>query len=188
MGAKNPKETFPAFYAHFTAEIAPLSLSDSSKRSHLKRLITWRLRSRIMNGTVATSFPVLVARLRQLDTELRINNDTREAAPKRGRTSAGTSGGRGGSTTSGSRGPPRAPQSTTGSTGGSRYHLPENQKQMLKKQGRCYKCLEPRHRHYDDNAPAACKNAPWPTKDNLSAKLASLDIEIEDPAELGSEN
>lgn len=40
MSVKDFKETFSAFYARFTAEIASLNLSNSSKRSHLKRLIT----------------------------------------------------------------------------------------------------------------------------------------------------
>ena len=135
MSVKDFKETFLAFYARFIVEIASLSLFDSSKRSHLKRLITWRLRSRIINETVAINFSILVTRLRQLDIELRINDDTREAISRRGGTLAGTSGtsetsetsgGREGSTISGSHDPPRPSRSIIDSTEGSRYHLPEN--------------------------------------------------------------
>ena len=195
MGVKDPKESFPAFYARFTAEIAPLNLTDSSKRSHLKRLISWRLRSRIMDGTVSTDFPALVARLRQLDTELRINDEAREIAPKKavsGGTFAATSGSRGGSsTTSNSRPRVGGNQSTTGP--GSRYRIPEHQAQALKKQGRCYKCLESGHRHYDDNAPDACKLAKWPTKEDVAVKLAAFGFEISGantgpPSELSSGN
>lgn len=199
MDVKDPKETFPVFYARFTAEIAPLNLSDSVKRGHLKRLITWRLRSRIMDGTVVINFPALVARLRQLDTELRINDDSREAAPKRGGASKGSRGGsssgrggsasgRGGSSTSSFRGVSRGNQST-GSSGGGRYRLPKNQAQMLKKQGRCYKCLEYGHRHYDENAP--CLSAKWSIKEDVATKLIAFGIEVseaDNPAELGLEN
>ena len=83
MSVKDSKKIFFAFYARFIAEIASLNLINSSKRSHLKRLITWRLRSRIINDIVSINFSTLVARLRQLDTKLRINNDTREIVLKK---------------------------------------------------------------------------------------------------------
>ena len=83
MGVKDSKKIFLAFYARFIAKIASLNLTDSSKRSHLKRLITWRLRSRIMNDTVSVNFSTLVVRLRQLDTKLRINNNAREIVFKK---------------------------------------------------------------------------------------------------------
>ena len=173
MGASDPKETFPAFYARFVGLIAPLGLTDSQKRSHLKRTVSWRLRNRIMDGTVSANFPAMVARLRQLDTELRINDDN---APKKGsndnksgqgrtNSSNGSSGTRGGSAT-GSRKP------------FSGYRLPEHQAAQLKKQGRCFKCLEFGHRHFDANAPDACKTAKWPTKDQIALKLAAAGIEL----------
>lgn len=133
-----------------------------------------------MDDTVSINFQTLVARLRQLDTELQINDDSRESVPRRGEDAGGTSEGtskREGSTTANSRDDYRGNQST-GFTGGGRYRLPENQAQMLKKQGRCYKCLEYGHRHYDDNAPAACKNAKWPSKEDIAVKLAAFGIEI----------
>ena len=85
-----------------------------------------------MNKTVVINFSILVARLRQLDIELRINDDIRETVSRRGETSAETletsetSEGREGFTISSSRDFSRSSRSTIDSTEGSRYHLSEN--------------------------------------------------------------
>ena len=76
MGVSDPKETFPAFYARFTSVIAPLALTDHQQKTNLKRLVTRRLRNRILDGYSASqTFAQTMARLRQLDTELRIEDE-----------------------------------------------------------------------------------------------------------------
>ncbi len=72
MGAKDPKETFDTFYARFTAVIAPLGISERKKTGYLRRLITHRLKYRILDYPSSISYRELVARLRQVDLNIRL--------------------------------------------------------------------------------------------------------------------
>lgn len=71
MGMKDSKESFDAFYARFSAAIAPLDFADVHKISNLRRLISKRLRYKVSDGNQPTSFRDFVRRLRQVDIKLR---------------------------------------------------------------------------------------------------------------------
>ena len=70
MGVKKD-ESFDEFYARFSATIAPLGCSETSKISTLQRLITRKLRLRVLDGVKQTSYRQLVERLRRIDQNMR---------------------------------------------------------------------------------------------------------------------
>ena len=106
IGSKDSKETFDAFYARFIAAITPLSMSEREKSSRLRKLVTSRLKYRIVDFPITTSFRDLVTRLRQVDIALRLTDDQNPRG-NRGEGSSGSNnnrGGRGGSSTRRGRG------------------------------------------------------------------------------------
>ena len=179
MGAKDPKETFDAFHSRFTAIISPLSMSDREKCSHLKRLIAPKLKYRILDFPSSTSYRELVTRLRQVDLNLRLA-DSQNPRGNRGGTSpnASTRGGRGGNSNSNAK-----PNSNTGSGGTSqrkgRYRHPQHVADRLRKEGRCFKCLQPGHLPNEDNAP--CKDKDWLSEKQVTAMLAETGLEQQNP-------
>ena len=56
MGMKDSKESFDEFYARFATAVAPLGFNDVHKISNLKRLISKRLRWKVTDGTVTSSY------------------------------------------------------------------------------------------------------------------------------------
>ena len=69
LGSKK-NETFDEFYARFSATIAPLGLSETSKISNLQRLITRKLRLMAIDG-MKQSFRQYVDKLRRCDQNIR---------------------------------------------------------------------------------------------------------------------
>lgn len=172
MGVKDTKETFDAFHARFTAAIAPIAMSEREKVSHLRRLVTARLKYRILDYPISTSYRELVSRLRQVDMNMRLIDEQSPRNPSRGggSGSSGARGGRGGnggntSTNTNSRG------NQGGRTG---YRHPPHVIERLKKEGRCFKCLEPGHVPKDDNAP--CKDKPYLNEKQVTTKLAAVGV------------
>ena len=191
MGAKDNKETFDAFLARFTATVAPLDLSEFQKISNVRRLVSNRLRNKVTDGTTPSSFPKFISRLRQLDVDMRVNDEISPRGNRGGNESGntiatGTKGGRGTSSTN--RG---GQASTSGSRPpankfGHAAHVIER----LRKENRCFKCLKPGHQSFYADAP--CKDTPAPSKEQRTALLATAGIDTtlpESPAvELQAEN
>ena len=75
MGSKDFKETFDAFHTRFIAAIAPLAMLEREKSSRLRKLVTSRLKYRIVDFPITTSFRELVTRLRQVDIALRLTDE-----------------------------------------------------------------------------------------------------------------
>ena len=61
---KDFKKTFNVFYARFTAAITPIAISEREKISHLRRLITTRLKYRFLDFLIFTLYRELISRLR----------------------------------------------------------------------------------------------------------------------------
>lgn len=176
MGAKDPKETFDAFHARFTAVIAPLEMSEREKTGHLRRLIAQRLKYRILDYPSSTSYRELVSRLRQVDLNLRLVD---EQSPRGGRGggSSSTRGGRGGNN-SNSRGNSNSNSNTNGgdsTTRRGRYRHPQYVADRLRKEGRCFKCLQPGHLPNEANAP--CRDKSWLNEKQVTAMLAETGLE-----------
>ena len=74
IGSKDSKEIFDVFHARFITTIAPLAISEREKSSRLRKLVTSRLKYRIVDFLITTSFRELVTRLRQVDMILRLTN------------------------------------------------------------------------------------------------------------------
>ena len=64
IGSKDSKETFDVFHARFIAAIASLAILEREKSSRLRKLVTSRLKYRIVDFLITTSFRELVTRLR----------------------------------------------------------------------------------------------------------------------------
>ena len=178
MGAKDTKETFDAFHSRFTAMISPLDMSEREKCGHLRRMIASRLKYRILDYASSSSYRELVSRLRQVDLNLRLV-DQQSPRGGRGGSSLNPRGGRGGSSSnlnpntnsnSNSRGSSRSRGSSV-----IRKLLPEHVSNRLKKEGRCFKCLQPGHLPNESNAP--CRDKEWLTNDQVTAQLAEAGIE-----------
>ena len=170
MGAKDPKETFDAFHSRFTAVISPLVMSEREKCNHLRRLISVKLKYRVVDYPSSMSYRELVTRLGQVDLNLRIMNQQTPRG-ERGGGSSSTRGGRGGSNSN--------PGQTSGAKDSSqrkgRYRHPQHVADRLRKEGRCFKCLQPGHLPNEENAP--CKNKDWPTEKQATAMLAETGLE-----------
>ena len=173
MGAKDPKETFDAFHARFTAMISPLNMSEREKCRNLRRLINQRLKYRIVDYPSSTSYRELVSRLRQVDLNTRLAD---EQTPRgaRGGSSSGTRGGRGGSNSYPNTRTSSGPGSN--SRGGHRF-VPSQAADKMRKEGRCFKCFQTGHMANDANAP--CKDQPWKSKPQVEATLAELGVEYQ---------
>lgn len=178
MGAKDPKETFDQFHARFTATVAPLNMSEREKVSHLKRTISQRLKNKILDYPLSSSHRELISRLRQVDMNMRLNDDQIQAL-RGGRGNSNTSstrGTRGGNTTSNNS--TRGSSSGRGSSrGGTRYNsgLSSHITDRLKKEGRCFRCLGRGHLPYQDDAP--CKDEAQLTEKQVTARLAEVGLE-----------
>ncbi len=174
MGAKDAKETFDAFHARFTAVIAPLGMSEREKTGHLRRLVSHRLKYRILDYPSSTSYRELVARLRQVDLNLRLADEQSPRGGRGGGSSSNTKGGRGGNT-SGSRGASTANTGDSTSRRGGRYRHPQHVADRLRKEGRCFKCLQPGHLPNEANAP--CRDKSWLDEKQVTAMLAETGLE-----------
>lgn len=175
MGAKDPKETFDAFHSRFTAVIAPLNMSEREKTGHLRRLIAHRLKFRILDFPSSTSYRELVARLRQVDLNTRLAEDQSPRGGRGGASGSSSSrGGRGGNTST-QENNTNTTQSTSRGRGG-RYRHPQHVADRLRKEGRCFKCLQPGHLPNEADAP--CRDKPWPTEKTVTAMLAETGLEI----------
>ena len=178
MGAKDPKETFDTFHARFTAAISPLAMSDREKCSHLKRMIAPRLKYRILDFPSSTSYRELVTRLRQIDLNLRLA-DSQTPRGNRGNSSSSSNarGGRGGNSNSNSNPKPDSNSNSGNSSQrrGTRYRHPQHVADRLRKEGRCFKCLQPGHLPNEDNAP--CKDKDWLSEKQVTAILAETGLE-----------
>ncbi len=175
MGAKDAKETFDAFHARFTAVIAPLDMSEREKTGHLRRLLANRLKYRILDYPASTSYRELVARLRQVDLNLRLA-DEQSPRGNRGGGSPSTRGGRGGGS-SNSRGGSNT-NTTTGDSNfrrGNRYKHPQHVADRLRKEGRCFKCLQTGHLPNEADAP--CRDKSWLNEKQVTAMLAETGLE-----------
>lgn len=202
MGVIDKNETFEIFYSRFAAAIAPLNYSEEHRIFHLERTISPRLKWKIADGVKPTSFKDLVARLRQLDQTIRqLEASTPgRGAPSRnsgggnnangknsgGGNSSGNSGGNGGNsnTTPSGRGNAGRGSGNTGSTGTPRpytYTYSPALIERLKKENRCFKCLEVGHNNYDKSRP--CKGKQSLNKEQVEAKLAAVGWEVEDYTE-----
>ena len=182
MGAKDPKESFDAFYTRFTAAIVPINMSDREKTSHLKRLISVRLRYKILDFPLTTSHRELVSRLRQVDIALRLMDDSSPRGA-RGGGSSSTRGGRGGnyspnnnasSSNSNSNSRPFRPRNSSSYTR-TGYRHPLHVQDRLRKEGRCFKCLKPGHTAYSPDAP--CKDKPYLDEKQVTAALSEVGVE-----------
>ena len=169
MGAKDPKETFDAFHARFTAIISPLSMTEREKCSNLRRMIASKLKYRILDYPSATSYRELVTRLRQVDLNLRLV-DHQNPRGNRGGSSSDTRGGKGENIS-------KSKSNTTDSAQrkNTRYRHPQHVADRLRKEGRCFKCLQPGHLPNETNAP--CKDKSWLTEKQVTAMLAETGLE-----------
>lgn len=181
MGAKDAKESFDAFHARFTAVTASLGMSEREKNRHLRKLISSRLKYRILDFPTSTSYRELVARLRQVDMALRLADEQSPRGTRGGGTAPGR-GGRGGSNSNSRNNPNSDPSPNTNTntyprSGSSRYFLPPHIAERLKKEGRCFKCLQPGHKPNEANAP--CKDKDRLTREQVTARLAEVGITVE---------
>ena len=64
IGSKDSKKIFDAFHTRFITTIAPLAILEREKSSRLRKLVTSRLKYRIVDFPITTSFRELVTRLR----------------------------------------------------------------------------------------------------------------------------
>ena len=173
MGAKDPKETFDAFHSRFTAIIAPLSMTEREKCGHLRRMIASKLKYRILDYPSTTSYRELVTRLRQVDLNLRLV-DHQNPRGNRGGSSLDTRGGKGESNPN-SKSKSNSNNYNSSQRRGGRYRHPQHVADRLRKEGRCFKCLQPGHLPNEDNAP--CKNKDWLTEKQVTAMLAETSLE-----------
>ena len=176
--ASDSKENFNSFFARFTAAVAPLNYSEVHKISTLKRLISSRLRYKVSDGTAPTSYRQFVERLRQCDLDLRQADNANNGPSSRG-SGRGGRGGRGGGSTG------QTPASSRPSTfskpatsGDSNYRHPIHVLSRLRKENRCFKCLQQGHRPTDEKAP--CKTSPYLTKEQVTSALATFGIEVDE--------
>ena len=176
MGAKDSKETFDAFHARFTAAIAPLNMSEREKTGHLRRLISQRLKYRILDYPISTSYRELVIRLRQVDLSLRIVDAESSRGGRGGSSSRG--GGRGGNNSNSNT---NSNSNSNSTPRPNRYGHAPHVADRLKKEGRCFKCLQPGHLPNDPNAP--CREKPRMTEKQVTAALAEVGIGPDKDAE-----
>lgn len=194
MGVKEKKETFEAFYARFSAAIAPLDYSDTLKISNLKRLINTRLRYRI-SGESFSTFRELVARLRHIAADFEAIDKANPNKDKDNKTGGGQ-GGAGGSSGS-SRNNNNSSSNRSGSNSrpgnsrqgssyqGSGYKYPRPLIDRIVKENRCWKCLKTGHRSGDRGAP--CKDAEQLTKEQVEVMMKTMGVETaeeQNPSEL----
>ena len=172
MGAKDPKETFDAFHSRFTAIISPLVMSEREKCGHLRRMIASRLKYRILDYPSSITYRELVSRLRQVDLNLRLV-DQQTPRGTRGGSSSNTRGGKGANSNSNSNSNSNTNDSSQ--RRGTRYRHPQHVADRLRKEGRCFKCLQPGHLPNEANAP--CKDKSWLTEKQVTAMLAETGLE-----------
>ena len=180
IGSKDFKETFDAFHARFIAAIAPLAMLEREKSSRLRKLVTSRLKYRIVDFPITTSFRELVTRLRQVDIALRLTDKQNP----RGNRSEGSSsssnnrGDRGGSNTRG-RGGSNNNNSRQGNPSRSSrndYRHPLYIKDRLDKEGRYYKYLRKGYISYDPDTP--CRNKLYLDEKQVNTRLVEISIEV----------
>ena len=178
MRAKNAKETFDAFHTRFIATIAPLDMSEREKTDHLKRLIANRLKYRILDYPSSTSYRELVTRLRQVDLNVRLAD---EQSPKgtRGGATGETEGteGTGSSSTRAGRDENNGGRYSNGTTTGrgGRYRHPQHVANRLRKENKCFKCLQPGH--LPNEANASCREKSWLNEKQVTIMLTETGLE-----------
>ena len=177
MGYKNPKETFPEFYARFVTVTSNLRMSDRDKIESLKRNLSRRLLFKV-SGILTESFQAYAICVRKIESDIRNADEivarqtTQYPQSKTGfrsKTSIDTP-------KYAAREPPSKPNTFPRTKDGIKgINVPNHIIRTLRKSGKCFKCLKEGHRHNDDTAP--CKDKDWPTKDELKTGLASIEIE-----------
>ena len=167
------KESFETFYARFSAAIAPLEFFDVIKISNLIRLISNRLKHKLTEQTFIT-YRDLVGYLRKLDLDLKQIDNT-VARNKEKETIKQTR------FDTFNRG-----MSFTGKGSGDNklrdYKYSKSLVNRIRKEGRCFKCLQTGHRSGEDNA--LYKNAPPLNKEQVEVILKIADVE--DTSELST--
>ena len=110
----------------------------------MKRLVSTRLRYKIIDSTVPTSYLVLVARFRQLDNNMRLSNETNSRGTRGNGTGNGSGTNTGSKPTQGTGTAPKG-NAVQNSNAGSRpyntYGHSAYIREKLRKEGRCYKYL-----------------------------------------------
>ena len=171
------QESFEKLYARFSAAIAPLGFDDYLKISNLTRLLVTRLKYRV-SGQTFMSYTELVQYLRKLDLDLRAVDVIVASQAKEDEGGVKTSVGRSDKTPSSNNQRPSSSRnanipSTNSKPRGYKYQKPVVDR--IRKEGRCFKYLQPGHHSSDDNAP--CKNANPLTKEQVEVTLKSVDVE-----------
>ena len=146
--AMKNNETFDRFYARFSATVAPLGYTESTKIRTLERLLTNKLRYRMIDGSKPTSFRHYVERARMIDQNMRLWAKQAGVEEIEEEEFYGPS----------------------SSTKDSVIDYPSNFKAQLKNNGRCFKCLGYGHRPGPE---APCANAKHLSYEKAKALLAN---------------
>ena len=145
MAITKKNELFDEFYARFSATVAPLGYTESHKISTLKRLVTPKLRLRMIDGQTPPSYRYFVERLRRTDQGMRFLEEQGEDLEEIDQEEFFQSG------------------------GGASTRYPADFRVRLQKEGRCFKCLGYGHRPGPDAPCASKKNLSY---EEAKAKLA----------------
>lgn len=162
------KETFEQFLVRFTTTIAPCAYSDEDKIFHLKRNLIKTMQTKVSDGTKYNSLDELITRYRGIDTDYNALSKDRTRRNNSSGNSSGSRNNRGSNSTS---------NRNSNRPRGVKY--PAHVVNKISKEGRCFKCLEKGHRSNDPNAP--CKDAQHLTQDQVTAKLATVGVQWEEP-------
>ena len=130
MAITKKNESFDEFYARFSATVAPLGYSESHKISTLKRLITLKLRLRILDGQTPPLYRHFIERLRRTDQGMRFRKEQGEDLKEIDREEF--------------------------FNGGANTRYPAGFRARLQREGTCFKCLGHGHRP-GPSAPCASK-------------------------------
>ena len=192
IGIKDTKEIFNTFFARFTIMVAPLNLLEFQKISNIRRLVSNRLRNKVINGTILQSFRRFISRLRQLDVDIKVNDKINP------RSTRGGGGNKSGNSTTGTRGERGTLSTTRGNQTSISGSRPSTNKfgytayviERLRKENRCFKCLKLGYQSFYTNVPY--KDIPAPNKEQriILLTIAGINISLlESPAvELQAEN
>ena len=173
MGMIDKKKSFETFYARFSAIITPLKFSDVIKISNLTRLISNRLKHKLTKQTF-TTYRDLIDYLRKLNLNLKQINNTvvgnkEKETIKQTRFDIFN----------------REMSFTEKDSEDNKlrdYKYSKSLMDRIRKEGRCFKCLQTDHRSEKDNA--LCKNAPPLNKEQVEVILKIADVE--DTSELST--
>lgn len=175
MGKQNPKETFEEFFARFQALTSQVDLPEKLLVNHLRRTLSKRLRHSLRHEADTTDLQRYIRAARR-QADLNRNMDEWDSNDKGGsvRTTTTTSSTKRTNTTAnaGIKSDRSVKRSRT------QYALnrfPPHIQAKLRKENRCFKCLEIGHRPDMDDAP--CKQKNPVTNYEGVLKLASIGCE-----------